>query len=232
MKFIYWWEDMNNNQNTLKKLAAEAALSYVKNDMIVGIGTGSTVNYFIDALAGIKGRLEGTVASSKASAARLKSHGIRVFELNVVGQLPLYVDGADEVNAHLQMIKGGGGALTSEKIIATVAEKFICIADQSKQVTVLGEFPVAIEVIPMARGYVARELVKLGASPVYREGFITDHGNIILDVFNLDLTNPVAMEQTLNNITGTVANGIFAARTADVLLLGTDAGVVTRSHAG
>ena len=211
--------------NELKKAAAEAAISYVTSDTIVGVGTGSTVHYFIEALAAIKHRIQGAVASSIDSATKLKKHGIEVFELNDVDFLPLYVDGADEINSALQMIKGGGGALTREKIIAAAAKKFICIADASKKVGKLGEFPLPIEVIPMARSFVARELVKLGGSPVYREGFTTDNGNVILDVWNLDILSAVELEKTLNNIPGIVANGIFALRPADVLLLGTPNGV-------
>lgn len=208
------------NQDTLKKSAAIEALDYIKNDMIIGVGTGSTVNYFIDALKSVKGKIEGAVASSVATAEKLKSLSIPLIDLNSVDALPLYIDGADEINSARQMIKGGGGALTREKIIAAVAEKFICIADPSKQVDLLGTFPVAVEVIPMARSYVARQIVKLGGDPVYRQGFITDNGNVILDVYNFKILEPIALEQKLNNITGVVSNGIFAARPADVLLLG------------
>lgn len=215
------------NQEQHKNLAAEAAIEYVEPDMIVGVGTGSTVKYFIDALAKIKNKIDGAVASSKDTEAKLKAYGIPVYDLNSAGPLSLYVDGADEINKHLQMIKGGGGALTREKIIAACSEKFICITDQSKQVEVLGTFPLPIEVVPMARSYVARELVKLGGAPVYRENFTTDNGNIILDTWHLKILNPVELEATLNNITGIVTNGLFAKRAADVLLLGTDKGVQT-----
>lgn len=210
------------SKDTMKQKAAEAALEYIEPNMIVGVGTGSTVNYFIDALASRKHDIEGAVVSSKASADRLKSHGIRVFDINVVDDVPIYVDGADEVNSLLQMIKGGGGALTGEKIVASIANKFICIADESKKVDLLGAYPVAVEVIPMARSYVGREIVKLGGDPVYRENFISDHGNIILDVYNLKILEPIKMEEMLNNINGVVANGIFAKQAADILLLGTE----------
>jgi len=213
------------NQETLKKSAATAAIEYVEQGAVLGVGSGSTVNYFIDALKSIKHKIEGAVASSVATAEKLKALSIPLVDLNSVGDLPLYVDGADEINAYKQMIKGGGAALTREKIIATVAKKFVCIADQTKQVDLLGAFPVAIEVIPMARSYVARQLVKLGGDPVYRQGVVTDNGNVILDVHNLKLLNPLEMEQKINNIAGVVANGIFAMRTADVLLLATDQGV-------
>jgi len=213
------------SQDEMKKQVAEAALEYVEAGMIVGIGTGSTANHFIDGLARIKGKIDGTVASSEASAVRLRSHGIEVMELNAVGNIPLYVDGADESNKYLHLIKGGGGALTREKIVAAAAEKFVCIADESKLVDMLGAFPLPIEVIPMARSYVARQLVKLGGEPVYREGFVTDNGNIILDVHNLEILNPVELEGTLNNIVGVVTNGLFARRPADILLLGGQDGI-------
>jgi ribose 5-phosphate isomerase A len=212
-------------QDDLKRAAAEAAISFIDDEMIIGVGSGSTVNFFIDALVKVKNKLEGAVASSKATAERLKAIGIPVFDLNSVSSLPLYVDGADEINAYLQMIKGGGGALTREKIIAAAARKFVCIADESKRVGILGKFPLGIEVIPMARSYVAREIVKLGGDPVYREGFVTDNGNIILDVFNLTIMEPIKLEQQINNITGVVCNGLFAMRPADVLLLATANGV-------
>lgn len=215
------------NQDELKKAAAFAALDYIKHDGVIGVGSGSTVNYFIDALKQIKGRIEGAVATSQATAERLKALSIPLIDLNSISELAVYVDGADEINSYKQMIKGGGGALTREKIVATVAKKFVCIADQSKQVDLLGSFPVAIEVIPMARSYVARQIIKLGGDPVYRQGFITDNGNVILDVHNLKILHPIELESKLNNIVGMVANGIFAARTADVLLLGTDQGVKT-----
>jgi len=207
-------------QDDLKRACAEAAIPYIVEDSIVGVGTGTTTNFFIEALAGIKHKIEGAVASSEASAVRLKSHGIRVFDLNVIDDLPVYVDGADEANDHLALIKGGGGALTREKIIAAVADQFICIADHSKKVDILGQFPLPVEVIPMARSYVARQLVKLGGDPVYREGFVTDNGNIILDVYNMNIMNPVSMEKDINNITGAVTNGLFAQRPADILLIG------------
>ncbi len=211
----------------MKKAAAKAALDYVETGTIIGIGTGSTANHFIDLLAGIKGRIEGTVASSVASAERLKKHGIPVFDLNAVGDLSLYVDGADESSRHLHLIKGGGGALTREKIVAAASKKFVCIADESKLVDVLGKFPLPVEVIPMARSYVARQIVKLGGQPVLREGFTTDNGNVILDVHNLKIMNPVELEGKLNNIVGVVTNGLFAMRPADVLILGTPAGANT-----
>jgi ribose 5-phosphate isomerase A len=214
-------------QDEMKKAAAQAALDYVETGSIIGIGTGSTANHFIDLLAGIKGRIEGTVASSVASAERLKKHGIPVFDLNAVGDLSLYVDGADESSRHLHLIKGGGGALTREKIVAAASKKFVCIADESKLVDVLGKFPLPVEVIPMARSYVARQIVKLGGQPVLREGFTTDNGNVILDVHNLKIMNPVELEGKLNNIVGVVTNGLFALRPADVLILGTPNGAKT-----
>ena len=213
------------SQDEMKKQVAEAALEYVEAGMIVGIGTGSTANHFIDGLAKMKGKIDGTVASSEASAERLRGHGIEVMELNAVGNIPLYVDGADESNKYLHLIKGGGGALTREKIVAAASEKFVCIADESKLVDMLGAFPLPIEVIPMARSYVARQLVKLGGEPVYREGFVTDNGNLILDIHNMEIMNPVELEEKLNGIVGVVTNGLFAQRPADVLLLGTQDGV-------
>ncbi len=212
-------------QDELKQLVAQAAIEYVVPGTIIGVGTGSTANFFIDELAKIKGRIEGTVASSIASAERLKGHGIPVYDLNAVDDISVYVDGADEANRHLHLIKGGGGALTREKIVAAASKKFVCIADESKLVDILGKFPLPIEVIPMARSLVAREIVKLGGEPVLREGFTTDNGNIILDVHNLEIMEPVKLEQTLNNLTGVVTNGLFAMRPADVLLLGTKDGV-------
>lgn len=209
----------------LKQQAAEAAVQYVPQGAVIGVGTGSTVAFFINALAAIKNKIDGAVASSVDTAERLKKIGIPVVDLNSAGEIPVYIDGADEINEHLQMIKGGGGALTREKIIAAVAKKIICIADESKWVTNLGNFPLAIEVIPMARSYVARTLVKLGGFPVYRENFITDNGNVILDCHHLDMKDPIKLEQTLNNITGVVCNGLFAQRPADSLLLGTAGGV-------
>ena len=211
----------------MKKAAAQAALDYVETGTIIGIGTGSTANHFIDLLAGIKGRIEGTVASSVASAERLKKHGIPVFDLNAVGDLSLYVDGADESSRHLHLIKGGGGALTREKIVAAASKKFVCIADETKLVDILGKFPLPVEVIPMARSYVARQIVKLGGQPVLRDGFTTDNGNVILDVHNLKILNPVELEGKLNNIVGVVTNGLFALRPADVLILGTPSGAKT-----
>jgi ribose 5-phosphate isomerase A len=210
-------------QDDLKKQAAEAALDYVEGG-VIGVGTGSTVNHFIDALAGIKGRIEGAVSSSEVSTERLKRHGIPVFDLNAVGELALYVDGADEANGRLELIKGGGGALTREKIVAAASRKFVCIADESKLVEVLGRFPLPVEVIPMARSYVARELVRLGGTPVWREGFVTDNGNLILDVQNLEITDPKGLEQRINAIAGVVTVGIFALRPADVLILGSAQG--------
>lgn len=219
------------SQDEMKQAAADAALDRIRpqleDETVLGIGTGSTVNHFIDALAGIKGQIYGTVASSEASAERLRSHGIPVYDLNTVNQVDFYIDGADESNRALQLIKGGGAALTREKIIAAVARTFICIADESKLVHTLGDFPLPVEVIPMARSHVARELVKLGGDPVYREGVVTDNGNVILDVYNFPIPQPLATEQKINNITGVVTNGIFALRPADVLLLGTAEGVET-----
>ena len=218
-------------QDELKKAVAQAALEYIKptldDDTIVGIGTGSTANCFIDALAALKNNFAGAVASSEASAQRLRSHGIEVFDLNSVDNVAVYVDGADESNHQLALIKGGGAALTREKIIAAVAEEFICIADESKLVSTLGDFPLPVEVIPMARSHVARELLKLGCSPVYREGVITDNHNIILDCYDFPIENPMAVEQAINNIVGVVTNGLFADKAADVLLLGTQQGVKT-----
>ena len=214
-------------QDELKKTVAKAAIEYVVEDAIVGVGTGSTANYFIDYLAEIKGKIEGAVASSEASKQRLEAHGIPVYDLNAVDDIPVYVDGADEADHNLCLVKGGGGALTREKIVAAVSGKFICIADGSKKVAILGKFPLPIEVIPMARSFVARELVKLGGDPVYREGFVTDNGNIILDVHNMQIDEPIAMEGKINNITGVVTNGLFARRGADVLLLATENGVET-----
>ena len=215
------------NQDVLKKAAAKAALAYVERGEILGVGTGSTANFFIDALADIRDDIPGAVASSQATADRLKRIGIEVVELNSVGNISVYVDGADEINGALEMIKGGGAALTREKIIAAVARKFVCICDASKQVQQLGKFPLPVEVIPMARSYVARELVKLGGSPVYREGTVTDNGNVILDVWNLDIAVPRQMEERINNIVGVVTNGLFALRPADVVLVGTGDGVKT-----
>ena len=212
-------------QDELKKLVAQAALKHVVEDAVVGVGSGSTVNFFIDALAGMKGRIEGAVAASEASAERLRKHGIRVFELNAVDELPVYVDGADEITEHLAMVKGGGGALTREKIVAAVARKFVCICDASKLVPVLGKFPLPVEVIPMARSHVGRELRRLGGHPVLRENFKTDNGNLILDCHGLVITDPVRLESELNNVAGVVTNGLFARRPADLLLLGAADGV-------
>lgn len=214
-------------QDEQKRAVAAAAIQHIPVGCVVGVGTGSTANYFIDELAKIKNKIEGTVASSDATAKRLKSHGIEVLDLNNVIDLPVYVDGADEITEHLHMIKGGGGALTREKIVAAVARKFICITDQSKLVSILGNFPLPVEVIPMARSYVARQIVHLGGQPALRQGFVTDNGNVILDVHNLQIMNPVELETTLNQITGVVTNGLFARRAADTLLLGTDNGVRT-----
>ena len=214
-------------QDELKQAVAKAAIAFVPVGCIVGVGTGSTANYFIDELAQIKHKIDGAVASSDASAQRLKKHGIEVLELNNVSELPVYIDGADEITRHLAMIKGGGGALTREKIVAAIARKFVCIADQSKLVDVLGRFPLPVEVVPMARSYVARELVKLGGQPVLRQGFTTDNGNVILDVHNLKIINAVELEERINQITGVVTNGLFARRGADVLLLATASGVQT-----
>ncbi|MCK5894481.1 MAG: ribose-5-phosphate isomerase RpiA [Endozoicomonadaceae bacterium] len=216
-------------QNERKQAVAHAALDHIlphlENDMILGIGTGSTANGFIDALAEIKNRFDGAVASSESSAERLRTHGIPVYDLNTVSELRFYIDGTDETNEHLHLIKGGGAALTREKIVAVVAKEFICIADENKWVDVLGAFPLAVEVIPMARSYVGRELVKLGSDPIYREGVVTDNGNIILDAWNMNIINPIEVEQAINQITGVVANGLFAIRPADLLLLGTSSGV-------
>jgi ribose 5-phosphate isomerase A len=215
------------DQDQLKKAVAKAAVDHIPDNCIVGVGTGSTANYFIDELARIKGRIEGTVASSEASATRLKQAGIRVFDLNVVSEVPVYVDGADEINRQLHMIKGGGGALTREKIVAAVAQKFVCIADAGKLKDVLGAFPLPVEVIPMARSHVGRELLRLGGNPELRQGFVTDNGNLILDVHGLSIADPVALEAAINQIVGVVTNGLFARRGADVLLLGTQDGVRT-----
>ena len=214
-------------QKNLKLQAAEAAIEYTHNVDIIGVGTGSTVNYFIDLLEPIKHQFEGAVSSSEASSKKLHALGIPVLDLNTVGSLDIYVDGADETNKHLQLIKGGGGALTREKIIAAASKQFICIADESKLVSCLGAFPLPIEVIPMARSYVAREIIKLGGHPVWRENFITDNGNIILDIHRLDIFEPVKLENTLNNLTGVVTTGLFAERSADILLLAREEGIKT-----
>jgi len=225
------FEDSVMTQDELKQAVARAAVDYITpklfNDSIIGVGTGSTANFFIDYLAAIKTKFAGAVASSDASAERLKKLGIDVLDCNSVSELVVYVDGADESNAYLHLIKGGGAALTREKIVRAISKEFVCIADGSKWVDVLGKFPLPVEVIPMARSYVARELVKLGGAPVYREGVVTDNGNVILDVYNLQIIDPVGLENTINQITGVVTNGLFAAKPADVLLLGTAEGVKT-----
>jgi ribose 5-phosphate isomerase A len=220
-----------NEQDARKQAVAKAALAYVEDDSIVGVGTGSTADFFIDALAGIKGRIAGAVASSEMTAARLQHHGIRVVELNSVSELTVYVDGADEITEHMAMIKGGGGALTREKIVAAVAQRFVCIADASKLVPVLGKFPLPVEVIPMAQSYVGRQMVKLGGMPRLRQGFSTDNGNLIIDVHGLSIVDPVALESRINNIAGVVTVGLFAQRPADVLLLGGAEGVRTLRRA-
>ena len=218
-------------QDELKQAVAKAAMAYIQPmleaDTIVGVGTGSTANLFIDELAKHKGLFDGTVASSEASAERLKKHGIPVYDLNSVDSIRVYVDGADESNDNLHLIKGGGAALTREKIVAACSDEFVCIADESKLVKILGDFPLPVEIIPMARGHVARELVKLGGDPVYREGVVTDNGNHILDVYNLEILDPIALEKSIDGIVGVVTNGLFAKRSADVLLLATKEGVKT-----
>lgn len=217
------------SQEHQKRAAAKAAFDYVKRlltpDTVIGVGTGSTANFFIDELAALRHDIAATVASSEASASRLRAHGISVVDLNAVKEVTVYVDGADEANEHLQLIKGGGAALTREKIVAAVAREFVCIADQSKLVPVLGRFPLPVEVIPMARSHVGRQIVKLGGDPAYREGVVTDNGNIILDVHHLAIVDPRRLETELNMITGVVTNGLFALRPADLLLLGSDSGV-------
>lgn len=218
------------DKEALKRQAAEAALQYLPADSIIGVGTGSTVNHFIDLLATRKGRIQGAVSSSEASTQRLKKIGIEVMELNHAGPLPVYVDGADEADTHLRLIKGGGGALTREKIIAAASERFVCIADESKCVDVLGKFPLPVEVIPMARSHVARELAKLGGQPEWRANFITDNGNQILDVHNLRMSDPCAWEERINGIAGVVTVGLFAQRPADVLLIAGTSGVRTKKR--
>ena len=213
------------NQDTLKQLVAQAALEYVPEGQIIGVGTGSTANFFIDGLAGMRERIRGAVASSDASARRLAGHGIRLFDLNEVEELPVYVDGADEIDASFAMIKGGGAALTREKIVSAVARRFVCIADASKKVEVLGRFPLPVEVIPLARAQVSRAIALLGGRPVWREGVVTDNGNVIIDVHDLRITEPLKLEESLNQIVGVVTSGLFAHRPADVLLLGTAEGV-------
>ncbi|MFO7992758.1 MAG: ribose-5-phosphate isomerase RpiA [Marinobacter sp.] len=224
------------NQDELKKAVAQAALDYIKphldQDSIIGVGTGSTANCFIDLLATICDDFDGAVASSDATAERLKSHGIPVYDLNNVATLEFYVDGADETNERLELIKGGGGALTREKVVAAVAKTFICIADESKMVGILGNFPLPVEVLPMARSHVGREIVRLGGDPVYRDGFTTDNGNIILDIHNMDISRPIVVEEKLNNVVGIVTNGLFARRPADLLLLGTKDGVKSTPRKG
>ena len=218
-------------QDELKQAVAQAAADYVAqtapDGSIIGVGTGSTANFFIDALAAIKDKYQGAVASSEATRKRLEGHGIKVFDLNDVTDIPVYVDGADEIDAGLNMIKGGGGALTREKIVAAVAREFVCICDASKRVDTMGKFPLPVEVIPMARAHVTRELAKLGGRPVERAGFVTDNGNVILDVHGLQITDPKSLEAQINQITGVVTNGLFAVRPANLLLLGTAEGVQT-----
>lgn len=222
---------MATSQEQLKQQAAQAAFDYVKEHFkpgsVIGVGTGSTVNFFIDLLADMKHDIEAAVSSSEASTERLKSHGIRVVDLNSVSELPLYIDGADEIDSHMRMVKGGGAALTREKIIAAVAQTFVCIVDKSKQVGRLGNFPVPVEVIPMARSYVGRQIVRLGGDPVWREGVVTDNGNWILDVHNFDILDPIHLEQQLNNIVGVVTNGLFAQRGADLALVASADGIQT-----
>ncbi|MCG8516848.1 MAG: ribose-5-phosphate isomerase RpiA [Pseudomonadales bacterium] len=224
------------NQDQLKQAVAKAALDYIAprldSDSIIGVGTGSTANFFIDLLADLRTEFDGAVASSEATAERLRGHGIPVYDLNSAGTLEFYVDGADETNERLELIKGGGAALTREKIVAAVAKTFICIADDSKKVDILGAFPLPVEVIPMARSHVGREIVKLGGDPVYREGITTDNGNIIIDVHNLDISRPIHVEEQLNQIVGVVTNGLFARRPADLLLLGTADGVQSIARPG
>jgi ribose 5-phosphate isomerase A len=224
---------MTADQDALKQQVGESAANYIdpflQIESIIGVGTGSTANYFIDALAKIKHKFDGTVASSLASEERLKSHGIPVYELNGVKEVLFYIDGADETNARFELIKGGGGALTREKIVASVADRFICIVDESKLVKTLGQFPLPIEVIPMARSAVARQIIKLGGRPVWRDGFTTDNGNVILDVFDLTIEDAPELEKQINNITGVVTNGLFAQKPADILLIGTPTGIETRS---
>ncbi len=223
-------------QDELKKAVAKAAIDYIaprlSSESVIGVGTGSTANFFIDMLAELKTEFDGAVASSEATAERLKSHGIPVYDLNSAGELEFYVDGADESNERLELIKGGGAALTREKIVAAVAKTFICIADESKMVGILGKFPLPVEVIPMARSHVGREIVRLGGDPVYREGVVTDNGNIIIDVHNMDISQPIRVEEQLNNVVGVVTNGLFARRRADLLLLGTKDGVKTIESKG
>ncbi|MGM0552623.1 MAG: ribose-5-phosphate isomerase RpiA [Pseudomonadota bacterium] len=212
-------------QDEMKKAVAEAALERIESGWVVGVGTGSTANYFIDALARMKGKIDGAVASSNASTERLRSHGIEVLELNSTGPLPIYIDGADEATRHLHLTKGGGGALTREKIVAAASKTFICVIDSTKEVPYLGGYPLPVEVIPMARSHVARELAKLGGNPELRDGLHTDNGNVILDVHNLRIMNPVELESELDHIAGVVTNGLFARRPADIMLIGSETGV-------
>lgn len=218
---------MPPTQDDKKRAVAEAALDYVEEDSIIGVGTGSTVNHFIDALAGIKHRIDGAVASSETTAERLRKHGIRVLDLNVAGELPVYIDGADEATKHKYLTKGGGGALTREKIIAAASRRFVCIIDDTKLVNVLGEFPIPVEVIPMARSHVGRQIARLGGHPDLRADFKTDNGNLIIDIHGLKVLNPVETERELNQITGTVCNGLFAMRPADILLVSDGVGINT-----
>lgn len=215
-------------QDELKRKTAEAALEYIKGVPIVGVGTGSTVNHFIDFLVDMRSSIDGAVSSSETTTARLKEVGIPVIDLNSVGEIEVYVDGADEVNPLKQMIKGGGGALTREKIVAAASKTFVCIVDASKEVDALGDYPLPIEVIPMARSYVAREMVKMGGRPVWREDYFTDNGNEIIDIHNLDIMEPIAMEKTINNIPGVVSVGIFAERPADIVLIGSENGIISK----
>ena len=223
-------------QDELKKAVAKAAIDYIAprldRDSVIGVGTGSTANFFIDMLAELKNDFEAAVASSEATADRLKSHGIQVYDLNSASEVEFYVDGADEANERLELIKGGGAALTREKIVAAVAKTFICIADDSKMVDILGSFPLPVEVIPMARSHVGRQIVNLGGDPVYREGVVTDNGNIIIDIHNMDLSRPIYVEEQLNHVVGVVTNGLFARRRADLLLLGSKDGVKSISSEG
>jgi ribose 5-phosphate isomerase A len=214
-----------DQQQALKQQVAEAALSHVRSDSVLGVGTGSTVNCFIDALAASGIRIEAAVSSTEASTGRLESHGFEVLDLNLAGTLDLYIDGADEFDVHRRLIKGGGGALTREKIVTAASRRFVCIVDESKKVGVLGKFPLPVEVIPMARSYVARQLVAMGGQPELRQGFVTDNGNVILDVHNMDLVDPSRVEQQLNNLPGVVTNGLWALRPADVVLMATSAGI-------
>lgn len=223
---------MTLTQDERKRRVAEAAMAFVEDDSVVGVGTGSTVNHFIDLLAGVRHRIDGAVASSAATEQRLRQHGIPIVQLNSVQELALYVDGADEATRHLQLIKGGGGALTREKIVAAVSRSFVCIVDDSKLVDVLGRFPLPIEVIPMAQSHVGRELARLGGRPVLREGFTTDNGNIIIDVHGLSIVDPAELEARLDHVTGAVCNGLFARRPADILLVAGAEGVTTHRRGG